>query len=162
MFVLRTVLIATIVLFAALIAGPWLALQFDASFPPLPFPPWVHGIGIALIVLGATIAFFCTAAIFTPGSSRPAPYDAGGTFTIAGPYCFVRNPFMLGVILALWGEAILLGRIVMMLYAVLLTWAIHLWVIFYEEPSLTKSLGKQYKDYQSSVPRWVPQFRKYD
>jgi protein-S-isoprenylcysteine O-methyltransferase Ste14 len=162
MFVFRTLLVGTIVLFGALIVGPWLALQFDASFPPLPFPPWVHGIGVALIVLGGTIAIFCTAAIFAPGSSRPAPYDAGGAFTIAGPYRYVRNPFMLGVILALWGEAILLGRIVMMLYAVLLTWAIHLWVIFYEEPSLRKGLGRQYQDYLAAVPRWVPQLRKYE
>jgi protein-S-isoprenylcysteine O-methyltransferase Ste14 len=162
MFVIRTVLFGIIVLFAALIVGPWLALQFDASFPVRLFPQWVHGVGIALIILGATLAIFCTAAILAPGASRPAPDDAGGSFTIAGPYCFVRNPFMLGVIVALWGEALLLSRVAMVAYAFVLTWVIHLWVIFYEEPSLAKSLGKQYRDYLDAVPRWVPQFRRYE
>ena len=162
MFVFRTVLIAIIVLFAALIVGPWAALQFDASFPVLPFPAWVGGIGAALLILGAALAIFCAAAIFAPGSSSPAPYDAGGTFTIAGPYCYVRNPFMLGVIVALWGEALLLSRVAMFACAFVLTWVIHLWVVFYEEPSLRKSLGKRYLDYHAAVPRWMPQFRKYE
>jgi protein-S-isoprenylcysteine O-methyltransferase Ste14 len=161
MFVFRTVLIGTIVLLLSLIVGPWLALQFDASFPVLQFG-WLRGVGIALIALGVPLAVYCAAVLMIPGGTRPAPYDAGGTFTIAGPYSYVRNPFMLGVILALWGEALLLSRVVMIAYAFILTWVIHVWVVFYEEPSLAESLGDEYRAYKAVVPRWIPQLRKYE
>jgi protein-S-isoprenylcysteine O-methyltransferase Ste14 len=160
MFVFRTVIWGTIFLIAALMIGPWLALQFDASFPPIAIG-WLRYVGIAMCVIGIPLSLYCAIIIITPGTSRPAPYDAGGTFTVAGPYLYMRNPFMLGVILSLWGEAILLMRIVMIAYAFILTWVIYFWVIFFEEPALTEGLGNEYLRYKKAVPRWFPQFRKY-
>ncbi|HPQ80643.1 MAG TPA: isoprenylcysteine carboxylmethyltransferase family protein [bacterium] len=160
MFVFRTVVWGIIFLFASLIVGPWLALQFDASFPVLEFGNLRYA-GMALAALGGVLALYCAGALLIPGKSRPAPYDAGGSFTIAGPYRYVRNPFMLGVILALWGEALITSRIVMIAYAFILTWSIHFWVIFFEEPALTERFGGEYREYRDAVPRWFPQFRKY-
>ena len=160
MFVFRTVVWAIVFLLVALIVGPWLAMQFDASFPVIAIGR-ARYVGAALIALGAPLALYCAAAILIPGKSRPAPYDAGGIFTIAGPYRFVRNPFMLGVILALWGEALLTARIVMIAYALIFTWTIHFWVVFYEEPALLERFGNEYRAYRDAVPRWFPQFRKY-
>ena len=160
MFVFRTVVWGTVFLFAALIVGPWLALQFDSSFPVLALGKLTYA-GMALTATGALLALYCTAAIFIPGKSRPAPYDAGGIFTVAGPYRFVRNPFLLGVILALWGEALVTSRIVMIAYAFIFTWSIHFWVVFFEEPALTERFGIEYRKYRDAVPRWLPQFRKY-
>jgi len=160
MFVFKTIVWGTIFMIAALIFGPWLALQFDSSFPPMDFG-WASCVGIALGVLGAPLTLYCAAVLFLPGASRPAPYDAGGSFTIAGPYLYVRNPFMLGVILTLWGEAIYMSRVVMIAYAFILTWVIYFWVIFFEEPALTESLGDEYRKYKKAVPRWFPRIKKY-
>lgn len=160
MFVFRTVVWGIVFLFLALIVGPWLAMQFDASFPVLALGKLRHA-GVALTVIGASLAIYCAAALLIPGKSRPAPYDAGGIFTVAGPYRYVRNPFMLGVILALWGEALITSRIVMMAYAFVFTWSIHFWVIFFEEPALTERFGGEYREYRDAVPRWLPQMRKY-
>ena len=147
-------------MFAVLIAGPWLALQFEASFPRIALGAFRYA-GIVLIAVGAPLAIYCTAVLIIPGKSRPAPYVAGGTFTIAGPYRYVRNPFMLGVILTLWGEALLMSNIVMIAYAALFTWCIHFWVVFFEEPALIERLGDEYREYKKAVPRWFPKFRKY-
>ncbi|MFA4874714.1 MAG: isoprenylcysteine carboxylmethyltransferase family protein [bacterium] len=160
MFVFRTVLWGTIFLILSLIVGPWLAMQFDASFPVLALG-WARYIGVALAAAGVPLVIYCAAILFLPGASRPAPYDAGGSFTIAGPYCYVRNPFMLGVILSLWGEAIMMSRIVMIVYAFILTWVIYFWVIFFEEPALTESFGDEYRTYKTAVPRWLPKLIKY-
>ena len=160
MFVFRTVLWGTIFLFAALIAGPWLAMQFDASFPVLAIGK-LRYIGIGLLAVGIPLAVYCAAVLFLPGKSRPAPYDAGGVFTIAGPYRYVRNPFLLGVIVALWGEALITSRVVMIAYALVFTWSIHFWVLFFEEPALLERFGTEYRSYRDAVPRWFPQFRKY-
>jgi protein-S-isoprenylcysteine O-methyltransferase Ste14 len=144
----------------ALVFGPWLALQFDASFPPMDFGLYAY-IGVAMGVIGVPLALYCAWVIFIPGASRPVPYDAGGSFTIAGPYRYVRNPFMLGVLLTLWGEAIYMSRIAMLAYAFLLTWIIYFWVIFFEEPALTESLGDEYLKYKKAVPRWFPKLKKF-
>lgn len=160
MFVFRTVVWGTIVLFLALIAGPWLALQFDTSFPALDLGR-VRLVGLVPIAVGVPLALYCTVLLFLPGRKRPAPYDAGGVFLISGPYCYVRNPFMLGVILTLWGEALLTSRIVMIAYALVFTWSIHFWVIFFEEPALEQRFGEEYDAYRAAVPRWLPQLRKY-
>ncbi len=161
MFVFKTVVWGTIFLFAALIAGPWLALQFGGSFPPLEIGP-ARPVGIALIVIGAPVAIYCAALLFISGRSRPAPYDAGGVFIIDGPYRYVRNPFMLGVILALWGEALLIAHVALIAYAAILTWGIHFWVVFFEEPALQERFGEEYTEYKQAVPRWFPQFRRYE
>lgn len=160
MFIFRTIIWGTIFLIISLIIGPWIALQFDASFPVLTYK-WMSSAGIVLLVISIPLVIYCVAVLFLPGASRPAPYDAGGAFTIAGPYYYVRNPFMLGVVLALWGEAFLMLRIVMIAYAFILTWVIHFWVVFFEEPTLTERFGDEYREYKLSVPRWLPKLRKY-
>lgn len=160
MFVFRTIVWGTAFLMVALILGPWLALQFDASFPAISLGGLRYA-GAAIIAIGAPLAAYCTAVLFIPGKSRPAPYDAGGIFTIAGPYRYVRNPFMLGVILALWGEALFMSRIAMIAYAFIFTWCIHFWVIFFEEPSLQERFGGEYRAYRKAVPRWFPQLKRY-
>lgn len=160
MFVFRTIIFGTIFLAAVLVLGPWIALQFDQSFPVIPFGR-LKFVGLALMAFGIPIALYCTAVLFIPWKSRPAPYDAGGIFTIAGPYCYVRNPFMLGVVLILWGEALFFSRIVMVVYAMIFTWCIHFWVVFFEEPTLSERFGEEYKTYRSNVPRWLPKFKKY-
>ena len=160
MFVFKTVVWGAIFMIAALIFGPWLAIQFDASFPPMDFG-WVSYLGLGMGIVGIPFALYCAAVIMIPGASRPAPYDAGGTFTIAGPYLYVRNPFMLGVLIALWGEALYMSRVVMLAYAFILTWVIYFWVIFFEEPALTESIGKEYLKYKKAVPRWFPKINRY-
>lgn len=160
MIVFRTIVLGTVFLFVALAAGPLLAVQFDESFPVLAIG-LLRYVGIMLLAVGIPLAIYCTSVLFIPGKSRPAPYDAGGIFTIAGPYCYVRNPFLLSVVIALWGEALLLERIVMIAYAFVFTWGIHFWVIFYEEPALLDRFGEEYQTYRDSVPRWLPQLKKY-
>ena len=160
MFVFRTIIWGTIFMVLSLAVGPWLALRFDASFPPIAMG-WLRYIGIVLVAIGSPLTLYCGAVILIPGTSRPAPYDAGGTFTVAGPYRYVRNPFMLGVLITMWGEALLMSRISMFAYALIITWVIHFWVLFFEEPALIQGLGKDYERYRKSVPRWFPKFRRY-
>jgi protein-S-isoprenylcysteine O-methyltransferase Ste14 len=161
MFIFKTVIWGSIFLLAALIVGPWLALQFDASFPQIHLGPFKY-IGAVLFGIGFLFTVYCAFILFTPGKSRPAPYDAGGAFTIEGPYRYVRNPFMLGVVVALWGEAIFMERVLMMIYALIITWVIHFWVIFFEEPALEERFGGEYDEYRKAVPRWFPHFRRYE
>jgi protein-S-isoprenylcysteine O-methyltransferase Ste14 len=40
-------------------------------------------------------------------------------------------------------------------------WVIYFWVIFFEEPALTDSLGDEYIKYKKSIPRWFPKLKGY-
>jgi protein-S-isoprenylcysteine O-methyltransferase Ste14 len=160
-FVFKTIVAGTVFLFTALLAGPWLAMQFDASYPPINLGHYRH-VGTALFVIGFVVALYCTYVLFSPAKIRPAPFYAGGVFIIGGPYSYVRNPFLLAVIIALWGEAIYMQRFAMVAYALIFTWLIHFWVVFFEEPVLEKRFPKEYPAYREVVPRWFPKFRKYE
>jgi len=160
MFVFRTIVWGMIFMVVSLIVGPWIAMRFDGSFPVID-AGWLRYLGMVFITVGATMTLYCGAVLLIPGTSKPAPYDAGGTFTVAGPYRYVRNPFMLGVIITMWGEALVMSRIAMFAYALIITWVIHFWVLFYEEPALGEGLGQEYAKYRKAVPRWFPQFKKF-
>jgi protein-S-isoprenylcysteine O-methyltransferase Ste14 len=54
------------------------------------------------------------------------------------------------------GEALLLGRFVLLGYAVVLWCLFSTFVILYEEPKLRATFGVAYAHYRATVPRWWP------
>ncbi len=157
MFIFHTLFLGTLVAVGALIAGPKLAMLFDASLP-------VIHLGIFRYVgaVGGTIAllFALYSAVFLiMGRSCAAPDAAGGSFSVLGPYRIMRNPFMLAIVVALWCEALYFEKLALIFFAFLFTWLAHAWVVFYEEPALRRAFGKTYLDYHKSVPRWLPRLK---
>ena len=39
---------------------------------------------------------------------------------------------------------------------------VHLFVLFYEEPTLTRRFGSSYQEYLRAVRRWIPRWRARD
>jgi protein-S-isoprenylcysteine O-methyltransferase Ste14 len=76
-----------------------------------------------------------------------------------GLYRRVRNPMYVAALLALVGEAVLFGSGLLLAYAALVFSFFHLWVVYYEEPTLRRKFGETYERYCRSVPRWVPTLR---
>ena len=62
----------------------------------------------------------------------------------------------MGVILVAVSEAVLFGRLFLFGYAVCLAVGYHLFVRFYEEPTLRRKFGEEYAQYCASVSRWLP------
>jgi hypothetical protein len=54
------------------------------------------------------------------------------------------------------GQGLSLGDVQVLEYAVLPWLAAHLFVVFYEEPTLRCSFGAEYETYRANVPRWIP------
>ncbi len=122
-------------------AGPgtlWFWLALAAAAPAL-----------ALIV--STVRLFVVR-----GKGTPAPWDPPAKLVVAGPYRYVRNPMLSGVVLFLLAEAL-----------VLRSWPIAAWTcifiamataffVFAEEPGLERRFGDAYRAYRTNVPRWLP------
>lgn len=157
----KTIVVGTILLFIALVAGPYFAAQFDTPQMIIPLGPF-RLIGVLMMLFGAPLAAWCSYLLLVPGKGKIAPFDPVNELKIAGPYNKTRNPFMLGWLFILWGEVVFLRSISILIYALILTLCVHFWVIAFEEPSLEDKYGEEYKKYKLLTPRWFPHlFKKH-
>jgi protein-S-isoprenylcysteine O-methyltransferase Ste14 len=117
--------------------------------------------GAAILVTAAGVLIYLHTAFWGlawTGGGTPAPIAPTQTLVVKGLHRFVRNPMYLGVLLAIAGQAWLFRSRDTVLYLACLWLGFHLFVLFYEEPTLKKQFGAEYERYRERVPRWVPRF----
>jgi protein-S-isoprenylcysteine O-methyltransferase Ste14 len=66
----------------------------------------------------------------------------------------------IGVLLVILGQAALFHAPRVAEYGAFCILLAHLFVLFYEEPTLRRQFGEPYEQYRRTVPRWIPRFRK--
>jgi protein-S-isoprenylcysteine O-methyltransferase Ste14 len=109
--------------------------------------------GVVLALAGVGLAL--RSALLLAGRGRPQR-GPRPPLVIAGPYTRVRNPLLLGVLLALAGVAVATGSAALCIAAAVVAVAAHFWVVRFEEPHLQARFGEAYREYLARVPRWVP------
>lgn len=117
---------------------------------------------LALAVVSAGVAIYLYTAFWSfawVGGGTPAPVAPTETLVITGLHRFVRNPMYLGVGLVIAAQAWLFRSAATAIYLGFYALAVHLFVVFYEEPSLRRRFGARYERYRDAVPRWIPKFR---
>lgn len=141
-----------------IVAGlvPWLLTRWESDDPP----PALRVLGVALIVLGGVLVLETTARFALQGRGTPAPFAAPTRFVARGSYRLVRNPMYVGVLALIVGQALLLGREVLLLWAAVAAMLFHLFVVLHEEPGLSRQFGAEYEDYRARVGRWVPRLNR--
>jgi len=112
--------------------------------------------GMVIGAVGAAIALWCIFTFALIGRGTPAPFDPPRLLVIRGPYHFVRNPMYIGAGLALASAALFYGSFPLLGYACLFFVATHLFVVWYEEPTLRRTFGQEYEAYCRQVRRWWP------
>ncbi len=134
---------------------PWLLTGWDARpLSPLWLP--VRVVGICLIVAGVVVLLHAFLRFVVEGSGTPAPVAPTQELVVGGLYRFVRNPMYLAVGATIVGQALALGRLVLLPYAALFGIVVFAFVRGYEEPTLSQRFGEQYEQYRRSVPGWWP------
>jgi len=152
----RTVLFTILVPGTVLVLVP-LALVVSGLGPRLDFGPARYS-GLVPLLAGLGVILVCFADFVRRGKGTPAPYDPPRELVVAGLYRYVRNPQYVGVVLVIVGEALLTAAAVLFGYAGFLAVAYHLFVRYYEEPTLGRLFGEAYARYREAVPRWVPRW----
>ncbi len=127
---------------------------------PSPALGALPALGCIAIFLGACIYFLCAWEFAVCGLGTPAPIAPTKFLVVSGLHRYVRNPMYLGVALVILGEAGLFRAPHLAEYAVVMLLIAHLFVIFYEEPTLRRQFGESYEEYRRTVPRWIPRFWK--
>jgi protein-S-isoprenylcysteine O-methyltransferase Ste14 len=119
-------------------------------------------VGALLLVGGLAALVECFRRFATEGRGTPAPIAPPQTLVVHGLYRHVRNPIYVALLTIVAGEALLLGRFVLLGYAVVLWLLFTAFVILYEEPKLRATFGVAYARYRATVPRWVPRLTPAD
>jgi len=116
-------------------------------------------LGAALIVAGTVVLVYAFVLFVTAGVGTPAPVAPTERLVVSGLYRYVRNPMYLAVIATIVGQGLLLGRIVLLFYALAVGLAFSVFVRGHEEPTLSHRYGAEYEAYRRAVPRWWPRLR---
>ena len=116
-------------------------------------------LGILCFVAGAAIYFRCAWEFAVRGLGTPAPIAPTKFLVVTGLHRYVRNPMYIGVLLVILGQAALFHAPQLAVYWALFIVIVHLFVLFYEEPTLRRQFGDSYLEYLRTVPRWIPRLR---
>lgn len=118
--------------------------------------------GLALLAVGGLLFAASLHRFISDGRGTLAPWDPPRQLVVSGPYRYVRNPMISGVIFVLFSEALLL-----------LSWPHAGWALIFlglnavhipliEEPMLAAKFGESYREYCRHVPRLVPRARPWE
>jgi protein-S-isoprenylcysteine O-methyltransferase Ste14 len=139
---------------------PWLVTHWRLGPPFLGLEAgrWLGG---ALIVVGTAVVLEAQARFVWQGLGTPAPIAPPQRLVVSGFYRFVRNPMYVAVVAMTLGQALLFASPILLAYAAALLAVFHLFVTFYEEPTLRKKFPADYPAFVAHVPRWLPRLRPW-
>ena len=116
---------------------PYLLTGWDSTNPRA----IVELIGGVLIAAGAAVLVHAFARFVVEGSGTPAPVAPTERLVVGGLYRYVRNPMYVAVAATIVGQALLLGRPALLIYAALFWLTVAAFVHGYEEPTLGERYG---------------------
>jgi protein-S-isoprenylcysteine O-methyltransferase Ste14 len=136
---------------------PWLLTGWHGSawWPP------ARVFGGVLVLAGAVVLVQAFVRFVTEGLGTPLPAAPTEHLVIGGLYRRVRNPMYLAVLSAILGQALIFGRLVLVVYAAGVAAAFVGFVTLYEERALTRQFGVEYTTYKKAVPGWWPRLRPW-
>jgi protein-S-isoprenylcysteine O-methyltransferase Ste14 len=137
---------------------PWLLTGWDGADD---VPVALVAAGVVLVIAGTGVLLHAFARFVVEGLGTPAPVAPPERLVVGGLYRWVRNPMYLAVAATIVGQALILGRPALLLYAVAFGATVWAFVRVYEEPTLTRRFGPEYDAYRSAVPGWWPRRRPW-
>jgi protein-S-isoprenylcysteine O-methyltransferase Ste14 len=156
-------------LVSLLVGSGFFALWFWLLPRWLNFVVDLHGVSalrlVALVpsVLGFSVALRCIYDFGRTGHGTPAPMVPPQRLVVVGYYRHVRNPMYVGFFAGWLGLWTVFGRATWatVIAAAAVVLSVHLFVMFYEEPTLASKFGRDYEEYCRNVRRWLPRVRAW-
>jgi len=136
--------------------GTRLAADFQS---PAVFTFYIAGV---LFAAGGYLSIRTVSLFMTFGEGTPAPWEPPQKLVIRGPYRYIRNPMISGVILFLLGESILFNSWLVFLWTLVFIVGNMIYFPYVEEKGLVARFGDDYREYREQVPRWIPSLKRWD
>ena len=142
----------------------WLARRNNISLRPGTTTLQIVAQNAGLLVLAFGVFLFASSLrrFATEGEGTLAPWDPPRQLVLRGPYRYVRNPMISGVLFILFGEALLFLSRPHFLWALIFLGMNILVIPLVEEPGLRLRFGEAYVDYCRHVPRLFPRLRPWE
>jgi protein-S-isoprenylcysteine O-methyltransferase Ste14 len=138
------------VLLAAIILGVVLN-----SIWPLPFIPSALVLGGPVILIAAVLVFVLSLREFRLTGTPVRGSERTTTIVRTGPYQFSRNPIYLAFVLFLFGLAVSLNNLWLLVAVAAFASFMSIIVIPREEQFLERNFQPQYSEYKATVRRWL-------
>lgn len=149
-----TVVIPGIILYFAGFEG--MALYQPTSWKVLMLLGALVFLGVGLVLFATTVALFAKI-----GRGTLAPWSPPQHLVVAGPYRYVRNPMISGVLFVLLAEALFFGSLPLLGWFAVFFTVNSTYIPLLEEPGLERRFGEEYVRYKQHVPRWIPRISPY-
>jgi protein-S-isoprenylcysteine O-methyltransferase Ste14 len=117
---------------------------------------FAHISGVVLFLCGFALFVWCVFLFARVGEGTLAPWDPTRRLVAVGPYRYMRNPMITGVVTMLLGETLFLGSRAIGIWAATFIAINQIYFVISEEPGLERRFGAAYIEYKSAVPRWLP------
>jgi len=110
--------------------------------------------GYGVILLGIFLPIW-GAHLFRQHETNILPYKDPDHIVTSGPFGFSRNPMYLGMLLVLFGVALMYGTALGFIFPLAYFCVANWWYIPYEESRMTEAFGEKFIAYQAKVRRWL-------
>jgi protein-S-isoprenylcysteine O-methyltransferase Ste14 len=117
--------------------------------------------GVALLGVGCRLFVASQRRFAGEGQGTLAPWDPPRVLVVRGPYRYVRNPMISGVIFALFGEALALRSLPHGAWGAAFLSLNWIYIPLFEEPQLAHRFGDPYREYCQHVRRFLPRLRPW-
>jgi protein-S-isoprenylcysteine O-methyltransferase Ste14 len=121
----------------------------------------VQVVGLGMVLLGLSLFVSSLRRFATNGKGTLAPWDPPRNLVIEGPYRYVRNPMISGVVFVLFGEALMLLSGPHVQWALIFLVINFIYIPLLEEQQLKARFGEAYLEYCRHVPRLLPRLRPW-
>jgi len=118
-------------------------------------------IGVGVLAIGIMLFATSLRRFAKDGDGTLAPWDPPRLLVVRGPYRYVRNPMISGVVFVLFGEALILRSRPHAQWATIFLLLNAVMIPFFEEPQLRRRFGAAYAEYTRNVPRLIPRLRPW-
>jgi len=130
-----------------------IALHFLFPIKKVVYPPYTYA-GFIMILFGAVMNLW-TDRLFKENNTTVKPYLEPTSLITSGPFSLSRHPMYLGMASVLLGVAVNHGTIITFVFPLLYVILMETLFIPFEEETLIRIYGVDYRDYQSKVRRWI-------
>lgn len=164
MMLIRQFLAIAVLPFTMIVLIPlWIACTYATPFSFTNRPPHaaLMAAGIILVAVGLFLFISSLYEFATRGQGTLAPWDPPKNLVLRGPYRYVRNPMISGVIIILFGEAAVLYSQPHAIWALTFLLINAIYIPLLEEPQLARRFGADYDEYRRHVHIIVPRLRPW-
>jgi len=120
-------------------------------------------ISLLFLIVGLSLAIWSVRNFYSyGGEGTPGPWKPVKKLIIAGPYCYMRNPMLMGVFFLLLFESILFSSIPIFCWFLIFFIGNIFYFKNFEEKDLIKRFGVDYIKYRDKVNMFMPSLTSYN